>query len=45
MNDLYRHELRLMMNLYQPSVKLPEKQRVGTRLRRSYDRVQTLWTA
>ena len=41
MNDLYTHELRLMMNLYQPSVKLREKERVGTRLRRRYDRAQT----
>jgi hypothetical protein len=40
-NDLYRHELRLMMNLYQPSVKLVRKTRVGTRLRRKYDRPQT----
>lgn len=41
MNDLYTHELRLMMNLYQPSVKLREKERVGTRLRRRYDAPQT----
>lgn len=41
MNDLYTHELRLMMNLYQPSVKLREKERVGTRLRRRYDEAQT----
>ncbi len=40
-NDLYRHELRLMMNLYQPSVKLVRKTRVGARLRRKYDRPQT----
>jgi len=41
MNDLYTRELRLMMNLYQPSVKLREKQRVGTHLRRYYDQAQT----
>ena len=41
MNDLYRHELRLMMNLYQPSVKLVRKTRIGARLRRQYDRPQT----
>ncbi len=35
-NDLYRHELRLMMNLFQPSVKLLRKVRVGSRLRRIY---------
>jgi len=40
-NDLYRNELRLMMNLYQPSVKLVRKTRVGARLRRQYDRPQT----
>ncbi len=41
MNDLYRDELRLMMNLFQPSVKLLRKQRVGSRLQRVYDRPQT----
>jgi hypothetical protein len=41
MNDLYRNELRLMMNLFQPSVKLREKVRVGSRLRRRYDAPKT----
>ncbi len=41
LNDLYRRELRLMMNLFQPSVKLLRKQRVGSRLQRIYDRPQT----
>jgi hypothetical protein len=41
LNDLYRHELRLMMNLFQPSVKLQRKTRVGARLRRVYDVPQT----
>jgi len=41
LNDLYRHELRLMMNLFQPSVKLRRKERVGSRLKRIYDRPQT----
>ena len=40
-NDLYRNELRLMMNLFQPSVKLLRKERVGSRLKRIYDRPQT----
>lgn len=40
-NDLYRHEWRLMINLYQPSVKLVRKTRVGARLRRRYDCPQT----
>jgi len=41
LNDLYRHELRLMMNLFQPSVKLRRKVRVGSRLTRVYDAPQT----
>lgn len=41
MNDLYRHELRLFQNLFLPSVKLVRKLRVGSRIRRVYDRPQT----
>jgi len=41
MNDLYRNELRLMMNLFQPSVKLLRKVRIGSRLKRVYDKPQT----
>jgi transposase InsO family protein len=41
LNDLYRNELRLMMNLYQPTVKLESKVRVGSRLRRRYSPAQT----
>jgi len=41
LNDLYRNELRLMMNLFQPSVKLVRKTRVGSRLTRLYDEAQT----
>ncbi len=40
-NDLYRHELRLWLNLYLPSVKLVKKPRVGSKLRRVYDHAQT----
>ncbi len=40
-NDLYRHEWRLMMNLFQPSVKLLRKVRVGSRLTRAYDAPHT----
>jgi len=40
-NALYRHDLRLMMNLFQPSVKLLKKLRVGSRLTRVYDAAQT----
>jgi hypothetical protein len=39
--DLYRHELRLMMNLFQPSVRLVERQRIGARLVRKYDAPKT----
>jgi hypothetical protein len=41
MNDLYRHELRLWLNLYLPSVKLVKKVRVGSKVRRVYDAAQT----
>ena len=41
MNDLYRNELRLWMNLFQPSVKLLRKMRVGSRLCRRYSEAQT----
>jgi len=37
MNDLYAHELRLYMNLFQPSVKLRERVRKGSRRTRRYD--------
>ena len=41
MNDLYRNELRVMMNLFQPSVKLIQRVRVGSRLTRRYDKART----
>jgi hypothetical protein len=41
LNDLYRHELRLWLNLYLPSVKLVKKVRVGSKVRRVYDAAQT----
>ncbi len=41
MNDLYRHELRLLQNLFLPSVKLVRKERIGARLRRRYDAPRT----
>jgi hypothetical protein len=41
MNDLYRRELRLWLNLYLPSVKLVKKVRVGSKVRRVYDGPQT----
>ena len=41
MNALYRAELRLFQNLFLPSVTLVKKVRVGSRVRRRYDRPQT----
>jgi transposase InsO family protein len=41
MNDLYRHELRLWLNLFLPSVKLVKKVRVGSKVRRVYDGPRT----
>jgi hypothetical protein len=41
MNDLYRQQLRLWLNLYLPSVKLVKKVRVGSKVRRVYDAPQT----
>ena len=40
-NDLYRNELRLMQNLFQPSVKLLAKTRHGARSTRQYDEPKT----
>jgi len=40
-NDLYRGELRILQNLFLPSMKLAEKIRVGSKLRRRYDRPLT----
>ena len=37
LNDLYCNEWRWMMNLFQPSVKLLRKERIGSRVRRVYD--------
>lgn len=40
-NDLYRNELNWMMNLFQPSVRLKTKHRIGSRLHREYEAPQT----
>jgi len=40
-NDLYQNELRSMMNLFQPSVKLRSKTRLGSKLKRVYDQPNT----
>jgi hypothetical protein len=41
MNALYRTELRLLMNYFQPSVKLVERVRIGSRVHRKYDQAKT----
>ncbi|MBI4680853.1 MAG: DDE-type integrase/transposase/recombinase [Nitrospirae bacterium] len=41
MNDLYKNELRLFMNLFLPSMKLLEKERVGSKKKRKYDDPKT----
>jgi len=40
-NDLYRNELRILQNLFLPSMKLVEKSRVGSKLKRRYDQPHT----
>ena len=40
-NDLYQHELRVLQNLFLPSMKLIEKVRVGSKLKRRYDKPLT----
>lgn len=41
MNDLYRNELRLYINFFQPSQKLIKKERIGSRIKRVYDDPKT----
>ena len=41
MNDLYRNELRILQNLFLPSMKLLEKMRIGSKLKRRYDQLLT----
>ncbi len=36
-NDLYRGELRLYKNFFQPVMKLVSKERIGGRVKRKYD--------
>ena len=36
-NDLYRNELRIYINLFMPSVKLIKTQRLGSKLKKIYD--------
>jgi transposase InsO family protein len=41
LNDLYRNEWRLFCNLYLPSVKLAHKIRIGSKIKRVYDKAKT----
>lgn len=41
MNDLYRNELRLFMNLFMPSMKQIRKERVGSKPKRQHDNPMT----
>lgn len=41
MNDLYRHEWRLLANLFLPSVKLANKIRIGSKIKRVYEDAKT----
>ena len=40
-NDLYQNELRTLQNLFLPSMKLLSKSRLGSKLKRRYDKPQT----
>jgi hypothetical protein len=40
-NELYQNELQIFQNLFLPSMKLMKKTRVGSKLKRSYDKPQT----
>lgn len=41
LNELYRNELELFQNLFQPSVKLQAKIRIGSKIKRVYDKAKT----
>ena len=41
MNDLYQNELRIFQNLFLPSMKLLDKTRIGSKLKRRYDKPKT----
>jgi hypothetical protein len=40
-NELYQNELRILQNLFLPSMKLIQKTRVGSKLKRRYDKPKT----
>jgi hypothetical protein len=41
MNDLYQNQLTILQNLFLPSMKLLEKTRIGSKLKRRYDQPHT----
>jgi len=41
LNDLYRNELRLYKNFFQPMIKLISKERIGGKIHRKYDHPKT----
>lgn len=41
LNDLYRNELRLYQNFFQPIMKLKEKIRIGGKIHRKYEKAKT----
>ena len=41
LNDLYRNELRLFKNFFQPVIKLVSKERIGGKIHRKYDKPKT----
>jgi len=43
MNDIYRHEWRLLQNYFLPKAKLIEKQKLGSKYRRRYEKPKTPW--
>lgn len=45
LNDLYRNELRLFKNFFQPQIKLKEKVRIDGKLHRKYHKGQTPYQA
>jgi len=40
-NELYQNDLHIFQNLFLPAMKLSKKSRVGSKLKRSYDKPQT----
>jgi hypothetical protein len=41
LNDIYRNELRLYKNFFQPVIKLIKKERIGGKIKRKYGRAKT----